>query len=103
MFAGEESDAHGRYITGSRSHSRYLLLREADPLKTKCGLLEAQCFLLTVLFSGRCPSTLAIDLLENRLAVRPEKVSRFTLSVSKLGRYTGHLMSAEGLSLRSPS
>lgn len=81
----------------------YLLLRETDPPKTKSGLFQRPVFfLLTVLFCGRCLSTLAMDLLENRLAVRPEKMSRFTLFVSKLGEYMGCLVCVKGLSLEKP-
>lgn len=43
-----------------------------------------------------------MDLLENRLAVRPEKMSRFTLFVSKLGEYMGCLVCVKGLSLEKP-
>lgn len=44
-----------------------------------------------------------MDLLENMLAVRPEKISRLTQLVSKLGRYVGVLVNVSGLSLRNPS
>lgn len=82
----------------------YLLLREADPLKTKPDLiLEPSVFLFTIFFCGRCLSTLAMDLLENGLVVRPEKINTLTLLVSKLSKYMACLVSVSGLTLKIPS